>query len=83
MIRAMAHAGKVLGEERYTQAAEKGARFLLEHHWKEGRLYRTSRDGGAAKFSGFLDDYAFFADALLEVGWRDRAEGIADAMVRD
>jgi uncharacterized protein len=84
MIRALAAGGRVLVESRYTQAAERATRFLLEKHRDpSGRLYRTSRDGGPAKFAAFLDDYAYLADALLELGWRDRAMEIADAMVRE
>jgi len=46
--------------------------FLLDHHRDAAGSYRTSRDGSAAKFAAFLDDYAFLADALLELGWAAR-----------
>jgi uncharacterized protein YyaL (SSP411 family) len=81
MIRAMAYGGKVLAEPRYTAAAEKAALYLLEHHRVNHQLYRTSRDGSAPKVAAFLDDHAFLADALLELGWRDKAAEIADAMI--
>jgi hypothetical protein len=52
----------------------------------DGRLYRTSREG-QAKHGGFLDDYAFFAQALLtlaqvtgDTAWTDRAREIASIM---
>ncbi len=82
MIRAMAECGRILGEPRYTQAAERAATFLFEHHrlGADGRLLRTSRDGGPAKYLAFLDDYAFFADALLSLGWRDRAAAVTATM---
>ena len=84
MIRAMAHGGKILNEPRYTAAAEKCATFLLKKHRDAaGRLYRTSRDGSAPKVEAFLDDHAFLADALLELGWRDQAIKIADAMEKE
>ena len=87
MIRALAYGGQVLGDERYAQAAERAARFILEHHrTDDGGLYRTSRDG-AAKYNGFLDDYAFLVQALLALRdatgrdeWRDRAGEIATRM---
>jgi uncharacterized protein YyaL (SSP411 family) len=66
MIRAFAHAGSVLQDKTYLKAAGAGADFLLAHHRApDGGLYRTSRDGGAAKYPGFLDDYAFLCQALL------------------
>lgn len=65
MIRALAHAGTVLGEPRYIDAAKKAADFLLTRHAAgEGALWRTSRDG-RQRHPGFLDDYAFLAQALL------------------
>ena len=84
MIRAMAHAGKTLSEPNYTTAAERAARFLLDHHRDaQGNLMRTSRDQSIPKFAAFLDDYAFLADALLELGWTAEAERIADAMQKN
>ena len=81
MIRAMAYGGKVLSEPRYTKAAESAADFLMNRHGGgKGRLYRTSRAGSEAKFEAFLDDYAFLAEALLELGRREEAIKIADAM---
>jgi hypothetical protein len=90
-IRGLAHAGIVLNEPRYVDAAAKAARFLLDHHrGPDGRLMRTSREGSPAKFDAFLDDYAFLADGLLalhaaqpDAGWRAEVEMLADAMVRE
>ena len=65
MIRALAYTGKVLGEPRYIEAAGRAADFLLERHTAtDGALWRTSRDG-KLRHPGFLDDYAFLAQALL------------------
>jgi len=66
MIAALARAGHVLNESRYTEASEKAARFILEnlkdsHENLLFRSYRTSR--GPVK--GFADDYAFFISGLL------------------
>jgi hypothetical protein len=80
MIRALAHGGEILKEDRYTQAAAKAADFLLQNHRKiDGTLFRTSRDG-TKKYAGFLDDYAFFAQALLALKWKDKAAAIAEVM---
>ena len=89
MIRGLAHAGAVLNERRYVDAAAKAAEFLLNRHRTEsGGLYRTSRDG-QAKYNGFLDDYAFLAQALLSLAeagtpgdWRAAAESVTDQMLR-
>ena len=89
MIRALAHGGRLLGDARYIDAAAKAAEFLLERHrMPEGGLYRTSRDG-TAKYSGFIDDYAFLAQALLAledatgiVKWKQHAAAVALAMVQ-
>jgi uncharacterized protein YyaL (SSP411 family) len=82
MIRALAFGGRVLGEPRYTEAAAAGAAFLMrEHRTGDGGLNRTSR-GGVKKYLGFLDDYAFLADALLELDMRPEAEAIVEEMIR-
>jgi uncharacterized protein YyaL (SSP411 family) len=89
MIRAFAYGGRVLQEERYTNAASRGAQFLLKNHRApDGGLYRTSRDG-AAKYNGFLDDYAFLVQALLTLHdagapghWKSEAEALFDVMNR-
>lgn len=65
MIRALAYAGSVLQEKSYIEAAGRAADFLLTKHRTADRgLYRASRNG-KAKYAGFLDDYAFLAQALL------------------
>ncbi|WP_038046485.1 thioredoxin domain-containing protein [Thermus caliditerrae] len=65
-VRALAEAGRLLGEVRYLEAARKGAHFLvrtmkrgglLRHAWREGRLGEEA----------FLADQAFASLALLEL----------------
>jgi uncharacterized protein len=64
-IRAFAYGGRVLNEPRYLDAAAKATEFLLtRHRLPDGGLCRTSREG-QARYPGFLDDYAFFVQALL------------------
>ena len=78
MIRAFAHAGLVLEQPAYVVAAVRAAEFLLENHLRPGGvLLRTS--GGVKTASpparepigGFLDDYSFFAQALLALAKAD------------
>ncbi len=80
MIRGLVHAGSALHEERYVQAAQTAAEFLLSNHRDaDGGLLRVST-GGAAKHRGFLDDYAFLVRALLDLSRRDDAEQLARLM---
>jgi uncharacterized protein YyaL (SSP411 family) len=65
MISAFALGGRVLNEPRYLDAARRAADFLLDTMAK-GTLLRRYRDGEAA-IEGFLDDYAFFATALVDL----------------
>jgi uncharacterized protein YyaL (SSP411 family) len=97
MIRAFAIAGKSLGDARYVDAAAKGARFMSEQHrLADGALIRTSRPDSKTKdadsrepIPGFLDDYAFFARALLALHaatgddtWKVQARETIDVMKR-
>jgi hypothetical protein len=68
MISALAVASGALGEQRYLDAAERAARFILEKLYEPatGSLLRRYRDGEAA-IRGFLDDYAFLAAGLLDL----------------
>jgi uncharacterized protein YyaL (SSP411 family) len=87
MISALAHAGNELGESRYTQAAAQAAEFLLKHMIKDDTLLRTWR-AGRARLPGYLTDYAFCADGLLELyeatgeeRWLKQAKRLADALL--
>ena len=87
MIGAMAEAGRVFGEKRYLDAAERAATFLWETHRLENRLLRSSR-AGVAQGEAFLEDYAFLAGALVDLyeagsgfEWLTRARDLAETMV--
>jgi hypothetical protein len=67
MIAALARAGRVLDEPRFTAAAARSADFLLDRlRTKEGRLLHVFKDG-RARLAAYLDDYACVVDALTEV----------------
>ena len=67
MIRALAESGRILGRPGDIAAAERAASFLLANLMSaDGQLMRTWRAGNA-KYSGYLDDYAFMVSALLEL----------------
>ena len=68
MISAFALGGAVLGEARYAAAARRAAEFIEARLYDSasGTLRRRYRAGEAA-IPGFLDDYALFAKALLDL----------------
>ena len=68
MISALANGFAVLNHEPYLDAARKAASFLLStmYNAESGMLLRRFCDGEAA-VSGFVDDYAFLAQALLDL----------------
>ncbi|MCC7235672.1 MAG: thioredoxin domain-containing protein [Bryobacterales bacterium] len=88
MISGLALASRAFQEPRYRDAAEAAAGFLLATLWDapSGRLLRRYRAGEAA-IDGFLDDYAGFANALVDLyeatfvpRYLEAAEGIARAL---
>jgi uncharacterized protein YyaL (SSP411 family) len=67
MISAMAFAGRVLNEARYTNAAIEAARFVRSRMRTDaGRLLHSYKDG-RAQFSAYLDDYACLIEGLVEL----------------
>ncbi len=66
MLSAFAEAYKVLGNPRYLEIARQTTDFLFTQLYREGRLLRSFKDG-QAKFNAYLDDYAFFAAALIDL----------------
>jgi len=68
MISAFAKGGAILSEPRYSAAATRAAEFLLARMYdaKNGALLRRYREQDAA-IAGFLDDYALFTQALLDL----------------
>lgn len=65
MLAAFAEAGRVLKRPDYTETAVRNAQFLQDTMWQNGRLLRTWKAGSAAKYNGYLEDYAYLADGLL------------------
>ena len=68
MISALALGGAALDQPAYAEAAERAARFIIERMYdaRTGVLLRRFRQGEAL-IPGFLDDYALFAQALLDL----------------
>lgn len=61
---------KVTGQEKYLEKAKNAGHFILANLYIGGRLKHVYA-GGQAKFSGYLDDYAFFAQALIDLAGID------------
>ena len=77
MIRAMARAARLLDRDDLADSATLAVDFLRAQLWRDGRLLACYKDG-RARFAGYLDDYAFFADGLLELlQFRWRSEDLA------
>jgi uncharacterized protein len=74
MIKGLAIAARVLRRPDLADAATAAVDFLHRSLWRDGRLLATYKDG-RAHLPAYLDDYAFLADALLELlqtRWRSR-----------
>ena len=66
MIKGLAIAARVLERPDLADAAATAVDFVRHHLWRDGRLLATYKDG-RAHLPAYLDDYAFLADALLEL----------------
>jgi uncharacterized protein YyaL (SSP411 family) len=67
MIGAMAEAARVLGEERYLQAARAAAMLLRQRlRGPDGKLLRSYR-AGRAHVPAYLEDYAYLCDGLIDL----------------
>jgi hypothetical protein len=87
MISALADAGAVLGEPRYTEAAVAVAEFILRDLRADGRLLR-SYNHGTAHLNAYLEDHAFLLEALLTLyeatfdpRWFAEARALADTVL--
>ena len=67
MIAALAKGGTILKEDKYTNAAERSANFILDNLRDDnGRLYKRYRNGSTG-LQPHIDDYAFFIWGLLNL----------------
>jgi uncharacterized protein YyaL (SSP411 family) len=86
-ISALARGYQVLGDARYREAAERAARFILDHMRADGKLLHAYR-GGESYVDAYLDDHAFLLQGLLDlyeatfdVAWIARARETADDLI--
>jgi uncharacterized protein YyaL (SSP411 family) len=66
MIKGLAVAARVLQRPDLADAATAAVDFMRRFLWRDGRLLASCMDG-RAHLPAYLDDYAFLADALLEL----------------
>jgi len=65
MISAFVKGYRVTNEINFLQAAENCIKFIEQKMTKDGELLHTYKDG-KAKLRAYLDDYAYFASALID-----------------
>jgi uncharacterized protein YyaL (SSP411 family) len=87
MLRAVAEAARVLDDDGYRSLAVRNGEFLFREMVRNGRVFRSHKDG-VTRITGFLEDYAAVALgalALYELTfdrvWLDRARELTDALV--
>ena len=87
MLRAVAEAARVLNRKDLLNLAERNAAFLLSSLSKDGRMYRSYKDGRAV-LPGFLEDQAAVADGLLSLyeasfdpRWLEAMRSLVDRML--
>lgn len=89
MIAALSKGFSVTGDKCYLAAAERAARFVLEHLQSAGGRLLRSFHRGAGSIPAFLEDYAFYVhglislyEATLDRGWLAEALRMSADMLR-
>ncbi len=88
MISSFVDGYRVLKDERYLKVSSDAAHFILNQLCVKGRLLRTWGKG-KAKLNGYLDDYSYFLQALLDLAsvdfnplWLTKAKELGDTMIK-
>ena len=66
MITAFAKGYRVTNDPKYLTAAKGCIEFITNNLFVDGKLLRTYKNG-VAKINGYLEDYSYFVNALLDV----------------
>ena len=87
MISAFAQGYRILGDERYRDAAVEASRFIVTDMKRDGKLLRTHRKG-ESRLPAYLIDYAYMIVALADVYeatfdalWLREADALAKTMI--
>jgi len=88
MLRAVAEAARAFDRTHFTGLAIRNGEFLAREMVRDGRVFRTHKDG-RSRIAGFLEDYAAIGLGFLALYeltfdrvWLDRARELCDSMVR-
>jgi uncharacterized protein len=88
MVRGVADAARAFGNDAYRNTAVDSATFLFRELCRDGRVYRSYKNG-EARIAGYLEDYASLGLAALAVyemtfdaAWLDRSRAMSDATVQ-
>ena len=89
MISAFVSGFLVLGDKIYLEQAKKSASFIWDQMYQRGELKRSWKNG-RAYIAAYLDDYAFFISALLdlfessgELHWLQKAMQLEKILEKD
>jgi uncharacterized protein len=89
MISAFVDGYRILRQPRYLEVARTAATFILDNLVKDGKLLRTW-GRGQAKLDGYLDDYSYFVQALLDLAavdfdgrWYEQALVLNEVVLAD
>ncbi len=88
MLRALAEGARAFDDAGYRALALANGEFLFREMVRDGRVWRTHKDG-VTRLSGYLEDHAAVAlgalalyDLTFDRAWLDRARLLGDAIVR-
>jgi uncharacterized protein YyaL (SSP411 family) len=89
-IKGLVDSAEIFSNQDYYTKASKAATFILQNMaTTEGGLFRNYK-GGKASIPGFLDDYAFFIDALIALyqsdfdeTWLQEAKRLTDFVLQN
>jgi uncharacterized protein YyaL (SSP411 family) len=66
MVKGMARAGRILGRQDFIQSALDATNFVQGNMWQGNRMLACCSQG-KAQLNGYLDDYAFMLDGVIEL----------------
>ena len=88
MVRGIAEAARAFGNPEYRRVAIESGTFLFDKMVRDGRVFRSFKDG-RARIAGYLEDYASLALAALslyelsfDADWLERARSLGESVVR-
>ena len=88
LVDALVQAAMIFDRSDWLEIATEAAEHVWQLHWRDGRLRRTSRDGGVGEAFGILEDYAALGLAAVRLAavhaaprWLSRAEQLLEVIM--